>query len=162
MRRLLIVSCSARKNQFDTPHPAWLVYDGVAFRSLKKIEREGKWPKDLDVLILSAEFGLISPDFLICNYDRSMTSERADEIAGSVARELEKQFEETRWSVVVLGMGQTYLKALREVVWPAQLSVGVIPGRVGVKLKLMKRWILNPEEANPLLLWHSHRIHADV
>lgn len=54
-RLLLIVSCSQRKRSDLGLLPAIERYDGVYFRLLRKAQREGYWPENLDVLILSAQ-----------------------------------------------------------------------------------------------------------
>src|SRR5215212_4269302 len=93
MRRLLILSCSDRKNEVapDSPQQlfsfmttrrarslaAWDVYSGVAFQVVKRCQREAAFPRDVDVLILSAKYGLITPDHEITYYDLKMTPELA-------------------------------------------------------------------------------------
>jgi cytoplasmic iron level regulating protein YaaA (DUF328/UPF0246 family) len=62
MPRLLILACSARKRLDRSALPAIERYDGVNFRILKKLQREHAFPHDLDVLILSAKYGLLSPE----------------------------------------------------------------------------------------------------
>jgi hypothetical protein len=52
-------------------------YDGVHFRVLRKAQREGYWPENLDMLILSAKYGLLDLDTVIEHYDLRMTSEQA-------------------------------------------------------------------------------------
>ena len=76
-RYLLIVACSQRKRSDPGLLPAIERYDGVNFRVLRKARREGYWPENLDVLILSAKYGLLKPDTLIEDYDSRMTQERA-------------------------------------------------------------------------------------
>lgn len=52
---LLVLACSARKREVSDAVPAWHLYDGVMYRVVKKLEREGKMPKHIDILILSAK-----------------------------------------------------------------------------------------------------------
>jgi queuine/archaeosine tRNA-ribosyltransferase len=42
--------------------PAIERYDGVHFRVLRKAKREGYWPRNLEVLIVSAKYGLLELD----------------------------------------------------------------------------------------------------
>lgn len=153
MRRLLIISCSKRKVRFDSPHPAFDVYDGVTYRVLKKIQRDYTWPDDLDMLILSAEFGLISPDFFITYYDREMTNRRADELQEDVSSSLLEFIRINGYSEVVVNLGATYFKVFENTIWPNDLDVGLIAGRIGQKLQLMKQWVLSPAEAKHLIQW---------
>jgi hypothetical protein len=59
---LLIVSCSQRKRSELGPLPTLERYDGVHFRVLRKARREGYWPEKLNVLIVSARYGLLELD----------------------------------------------------------------------------------------------------
>lgn len=69
---LLIVMCSKRKRSAPDLLPALERYDGIFFRILRKARREGHWPDNLDILILSAKYGLLELDTAIENYDLRM------------------------------------------------------------------------------------------
>ena len=58
MSYLLLTSCSQRQIQTDKALPAIELYDGPVYRTLRKMQREGTLPKDLDVLIIFAMRGL--------------------------------------------------------------------------------------------------------
>ncbi len=150
---MLIISCSKRKVRFDSPHAAFEVYDGVTFRVLKKIQQDDMWPDDLDILILSTEFGLIQSGSLITYYDREMTNNRAEELHEDVSSSLLKFIRINGHSEVVLNLGATYLKVFENTIWPNDLDVGLISGRIGQKLQLMKQWVLSPAEAKHLIQW---------
>src|SRR5919109_2524824 len=80
-RRLLILSCTERKNDAPELLPAMFRYDGPAFYVLRKFLREKEEvSKTLDVYIISAEYGFIRADFPITNYDRRMNLKRANEL----------------------------------------------------------------------------------
>ena len=81
MNNLLIISCSQRKIEFPEPLAAINRYDGPAYRTLRKLEREGRFPENLDIVIISAKYGLLHYEQLIENYDQRMTPERASRIA---------------------------------------------------------------------------------
>ena len=61
---LLIISCSQRKVETSEPLPALERYDGPTYRTLRKAMHEGRIPKNLDVLIISAKYGLIGSDII--------------------------------------------------------------------------------------------------
>ena len=65
---LLILSCSNKKDGADGTMRAFDRYTGGNFDVLKKAKREGYFPPNLDILILSAKYGLITPDTLIEYY----------------------------------------------------------------------------------------------
>jgi hypothetical protein len=74
--RLLILACSQRKRPDAELLPALERYDGPAFRVLRRFLRS-RAPDPPEVLILSAEHGLIPRDLPIAAYDRKMTPARA-------------------------------------------------------------------------------------
>ena len=87
--RLLILACSRRNLLDDGPLPAVERYDGPAFRILRRFLRER--PSEApDVLILSAEHGLIAQDTPILAYDREMTAARARELRPQTLAELDR------------------------------------------------------------------------
>src|SRR5437868_1053139 len=87
MRRLLILSCSGRKRTTPGLLPAVERYDGTPYRTLRRFLR-ARPDAELDVFILSAEFGLIHRDEPLLYYDRLMTPLRARELAPTVAARL--------------------------------------------------------------------------
>ena len=59
---ILILACSSTKRPQSTGRgPAWKVYDGPAWRMLRKFERDHplRFACDLNVFALSAQYGLI-------------------------------------------------------------------------------------------------------
>lgn len=74
--RLLVMACSKRKRA--RPAPAVDLYDGSAYRVLKK--RNVGFAR-VPVLILSAEHGLVSSARVIAPYDLKMDADRAAELA---------------------------------------------------------------------------------
>lgn len=83
--RLLIVACSKRKRARAAA--ALELYDGMTYRVLKRRNRAGFLRRATEVLILSAEHGLIAPTEVIAPYDRKMDEARAHELAGGRPRE---------------------------------------------------------------------------
>lgn len=145
-RRLLIMACSARK--FPTPGsvPAIQRYDGVAFRVVKKLLREGRFPDDVDVLILSARFGLIESDHPIPDYDVRMTSERAREQSEENRNVLGRLLASDSFSEVFISAGRDYSPALEPFeAWRGAATVTTNKGKIGVQLKSLKGWLLSGE-----------------
>src|SRR5215211_4455445 len=87
--RMLILACSRRKRPEEDLLPAVERYDGPAFRVLRRFLRESP-SKAPDILILSAEHGLIPHDLPIAAYDRKMTEARAHELRPLVLAELDR------------------------------------------------------------------------
>jgi len=77
LRSLLIVAwsqCKCRDSRLLTEIERYVV---LYFRVLRKARREGYWPANLDVLIVSAKYGLLELHTAIENYDLRMTPEQA-------------------------------------------------------------------------------------
>ncbi len=86
--RFLLISCSQRKRRDAGLLPAIDRYDGPAFQVLRRYLRTTRHPQ-LQVYVLSAEFGFISSQTPIPYYDRRMTVERARELREKTTEMLE-------------------------------------------------------------------------
>jgi len=108
--------------------------------------REGRWPQNLDLLILSAEYGLTDPDQFIRPYDRRMTPQRAAELAGKVAGVLRMRLSRITYDEIFVNAGKDYLPALSflEELGNVSLVVRYAEGGIGKKMAAMKRWIDEP------------------
>lgn len=155
-RRLLILGCSSRKRHDPAPLPAIERYDGVNYRVLARALRaagEG-YPNGLpdyrllldalglDVLIVSAEFGLLTPVSLIPDYDRRMTAARALELQTSVSAGLDARFAVVPYREVFVNLGKVYMAATE-----GSEQLGTHPhvtyavGGIGQKMAQMKHWL---------------------
>src|SRR5215207_6470006 len=151
-RRLLILSCSDRKNDVapDSPQQlfgfmttrrarsfaAWDVYAGVAFQVVKRCQREAAFPHDVDVLILSAKYGLITPDHEITYYDLKMTPELAGRQGEANVRLLGEMMRAKKYREIFLMMGRTYLLALEPLEgWCVGARIIHEPSDIGVMLR---------------------------
>lgn len=142
-RHLLIISCSQRKRPDPVPLPAMERYDGVNFRVLRKACREGYYPENLDVLILSAKYGFIGPDTLIEDYDCPMTIQCALALQPESAARVDACLAHTDYSEILINMGQTYLVALAQSseIRRQAHKVRYATGAIGEKMSQMKRWL---------------------
>jgi cytoplasmic iron level regulating protein YaaA (DUF328/UPF0246 family) len=145
MPRLLILACSARKRLDRSALPAIERYDGVNFRVLKKLQREHAFPHDLDVLILSAKYGLLRPETPIEAYNLKMTEARAAELCARVSCDLDRHLREKKYDSIFVNLGKTYLNALALSRKLKQCKVQYATGGIGSKMKQMKEWILRYE-----------------
>ena len=141
--RLLIIACSATKNEVTGLTPAWQLYDGVGFRVLKRALHMNRWPADLDVVILSAKYGLIEPDTMIEPYNQLMTEEHASRLQHSVHERLHRLVSARGYQELLVFAGKAYLRALRlaPVWYPTGLAVQVAEGGIGEKLKRLREWL---------------------
>ena len=137
---LLIISCSQRK--VDTPEPIYAMYryDGPTYRTLRKLRREGHFPLDLDVLIISARYGLLGLREPIHNYNQKMTAERADELCPFVQESLKKVIASQYYHQVFMNLGKTYMRTLDGFAW-GLCSTLEATGGIGQKTSQMKTWL---------------------
>jgi cytoplasmic iron level regulating protein YaaA (DUF328/UPF0246 family) len=139
---LLIISCSQRKIQSPEMLAAIDRYDGPTYRTLRKLRRAGYMPKNLDILIISAKYGLLPCQQPADDYEQKMTPERADTLRPSVQRKL-KSFIHTKpgaYDQVFINLGKTYRRILEGFHW------GLLPtleasGGIGLKTSQMKAWL---------------------
>ena len=148
-RKLLLIACSSRKVRTKGLLPAIERYDGVTYRVIRKAMREGYFPPNVEIKILSAKFGLIDSETRIPYYDRRMDKERAIEIRPQVLDNLEKVFQGNEYSDVFVNMGKTYLLATNGWHDMVRHNVRVISARggIGSKAKHMKQWLLSTDQA---------------
>ncbi|MFW9997782.1 MAG: DUF6884 domain-containing protein, partial [Candidatus Odinarchaeota archaeon] len=90
-KKLLLVACSATKDETDQELPALLRYAGMTYFLIKALLINRRWPK-VDLLIVSAKHGLLHPLDTIAYYDYRLTENR-----------LEKARQEIREQVVAHG-----------------------------------------------------------
>lgn len=139
MSSLLLLACSARKrDEPSTPIAAIERYDGVFFRVLRKWLRQTLNP-NLDVLIVSAEFGLIGATTPIPDYDRRMTPRRALELASKVQTDFRCFTSRGQHRRIFVNLGEDYrsavagLNELDGAVWAK--------GAIGKRARQMKQWL---------------------
>jgi hypothetical protein len=87
--RVLVLGCSRRQRPDLRPLPAIQRYDGPSFRVLRRYFRNVTGAEQgMVVMVLSAEHGLIPGELPILPYNRTMTTERARELAPNVMHHL--------------------------------------------------------------------------
>jgi hypothetical protein len=151
MDRLLLLSCSRSKRAGSALLPAYERYDGPAFRLLR---RYLKVTTNIPTIkILSAEFGLIPYDFLIPNYDRHMTMQRAVELQAPVKKELKRILATGGHKrQIFIYSSKHYLKTLEgNNVFPSWATVRVTNGTPGKRLADLYQW-----------LYGEHRVRCQI
>jgi hypothetical protein len=142
-RYLLVITCSQRKNESPGLLPAIDRYDGINYRIIRKAMRDGYLPKNLDILIISAKYGLLEQKSLIENYDQLMTKERAKELRNSISSLLAERIKLTKYNEIFLNIGKTYKMALEG--WDAGIGsdslIVYANGGIGKKSSQMLHWL---------------------
>lgn len=141
-RCLLIVACSYRKRKDISLLPALDRYDGPAFRVLRRFLQQHPLAS-LHICILSAEFGLISHERLIPDYDRRMTPQRSQELKPSVLAELKHILSTGSYQKLFICVGKDYRSALdgHEELVPPEVTVEIATGGLGKKLAQLHDWL---------------------
>jgi hypothetical protein len=139
MSRILVLSCSGKK--FSTPAavPAWYRYDGMLFRVCKRLEAAGRFPHDVHVLILSAEFGLLRRDALIPWYDRPLNAARADALKPAVTLALHTVLTQNGANEIFLAMGMAYRRAIGTL--PTGVAVIDVREPIGLRMERLRVWL---------------------
>ena len=140
MSALLLLSCSSSKRPYPAESiPAIERYTGVFFKVLKKWQREHPMSSGPNVLIISAQFGVLAPETPIPYYDQRMTPARAALLAPSIQRALRKQLINQQYRRILVNLGRDYLRALDgfdgliEAVWAS--------GPIGIRARQLKVWL---------------------
>ncbi len=152
-RYLLIIACSQRKCSDSNLLPAIERYDGGSYRLLRKAQREGNWPDGLNVLILSAKFGLIESSALIPDYNLRMNRERAREIQEKTLQTLQIYSQQDTYQEVYVDLGQDYHPAIGDLKHLFSGSLVIYArGRIGERLSRLKQWLMTKGKAGSALL----------
>src|SRR5712691_4888213 len=112
MIRLLLISCSSVKSAHSEALPALDRYEGTTYKVIKKAKKEGYWPEDTHIFIVSAKYGLISEHTPIPFYDQKMTPARARELQGEVSNTLNTHLKESHYEKIFINMGETYMSSI--------------------------------------------------
>lgn len=135
-KRLLIMSCS--KSKRDDGGKAINVYDGPAYKILRKYNKRNK---DIDVKIISAKYALIDKNDLIEPYDYKMDqniSEVYKKVLVESLRSLIKKYDE----VFVFG-GKLYQNVM-----PMDPKLRFSDGTIGKQLHQLNSWLNKQEKLN--------------
>lgn len=142
--RCLLLGCSQTKIEARDAVPAIERYDGPIYRVLRKFLAEcPEGAEELDIFVLSAEFGLIPGSKPIPEYDRRMTRARAAELRPKVLRAFQEHIADGDYQELCVSTGKTYLLALEgyEDLLPATVRVMVSSAPAGKKLTELKSWL---------------------
>ena len=139
-RSLLIIACSQRKSPGRATGTAWDIYDGVVYRVLKKrLGPRNHWPAGLDVLIVSARYGVIRPTRRIETYDQAMP---ANGRPGRWAGRLRRLVADRDYRFVHVNLGRAYQAAIGDLagLFP-QAEVTRASGGIGRRAAQTLAWV---------------------
>ena len=136
-RYLLIISCSKRKKPNLLRGPAIELYDGPFYKILRKCI-----PPNLDILIISAKYGLIDANEIIETYDLKMTQERALGLSVQIKQKLGEVLSNKHYEKIFIMLGKVYMVALTDS-WSLleDYKVELGSGQIGERLHTLKNWL---------------------
>jgi hypothetical protein len=148
-RTLLILGCSARKRATPELLPAIERYDGPLYRVLRKCLREGTAPAALDILIISARYGLLRATDQVECYDQRMTGARASHMREEIGARIAAELSGKTFSRAHISLGSHYLAALGgvEQVSPYVGQVSLAVGGIGQRQAQLRAWLLGASSA---------------
>jgi hypothetical protein len=138
---LLVVGCSDSKNVSPVPMKALDRYEGVNFKVIKKFNREKGLPDNMDIVIISARYGLITQDAYIEPYDVRMTRKRAETLHPEVMNNLKDLISKKVYNEIFIVLGKDYVPAIEGIELIAPCPVSYAPGRIGEKMAALKKWL---------------------
>lgn len=147
MQHLLLIGCSSIKRHDPFAIQALERYVGTTYKVIKKARREGYWPQQTEIFIISAKYGLISEYTLIEDYDQKMSKDRALELQSEISQALDTLLREKEYKQIFVNMGKIYtqsvasssefFKARRE----GRLQEAT--GGIGERLQQTKAWLID-------------------
>ena len=138
MTNLIIVSCSKTKKRLDSV-PAIDLYNGQAYRVIRKSSL-----KDLEVLIISAKYGLLRSTDIISYYDQVMTVSRATEMQGHVSHGIRNTLSSLNPAQVFISLGFPYDMAISQELidfLDVHFDLRIASGPIGKRLHQLKEWL---------------------
>lgn len=142
MPYLLVIGCSQTKDSSPHSMEALERYQGVNFNVIKKFKRERKLPDDVDIVIISAKYGLLKADTVIDDYDMQMTEKRAQKLHSDIIQKFRGLFSQKKYDEIFVNMGKNYLPAIKGIETMVECPVVYAKGRIGEKMAAMKQWLI--------------------
>ena len=142
-RSLLVISCSGKKDKAPGKLPALMRYKGPFYPTLHKAIRENRLPKYLDILIISAKYGLLKSDEPIECYDQKMDATRANELRPHIQADLKAFLNGKDYDQLFNGLWQVYNKTLEgfNLEKYCEHLIQVETNR-GKRMRQLKQWII--------------------
>jgi hypothetical protein len=150
MRKLLIISSSSRMlKEPKDPIPAIRRYDGILIRSIRNYVNK---LKNVDVLILSPVYGLISPEKEIPHHESiggswhkaQFPEDKIDTAKEANLLALKELLSKRKYDEIYINIGKTMLRLIEgfEQIVPKRTKITYAEGTgIGPKVAHMKNWM---------------------
>lgn len=141
--RLLIVSCSAKKDPAEGLQPAILRYRPGAYYQMIYQKPQEHWP---DIVILSARYGYLSPQTLLPNYNFKMDQPTADKLKTDPQSLATLKLLVQPWHTdIMIASGGLYRQVIeyhkQRGVFPENAIFRVVCGGIGKHRRQLKHWL---------------------
>ncbi len=137
--RLLIVGCSKAKSPDPGLLPARSRYQGTFWKVIRRALREHPTlDQELDILVISAEFGAIDDHHLIPWYERRMSHERASALREQIVATINTRIRQSKYDNILICLGADYRPAL---VGAHLANAYVTTGGIGEQAHQLKQWL---------------------
>ena len=149
-RKLLVISCSATKDPEEKLLSAILRYSGEVFLLLKSVILDGLWPLNVDIIIVSAKYGLLNPLDYIPFYELALRDERIPELRALIHKQ-------TR-NLNLDGYIECFVNLSRRYLQSIEALIGALEKRNCAIIRIDKE---DPRKRNDIMLsWLSQEIIA--
>ena len=138
MSSLLIMSCSKTKKPLENA-PAIELYDGQAYRVIRK-----RSPENLEILIISAKYGIIRSTDIVSYYDQVMTVTEAVKMKEHVEKVIRKTVWKRNSMRIFITLGFPYNLAVSEELLDfldEGFNLQVASGPIGKRAHQLKEWL---------------------
>jgi hypothetical protein len=138
MTDMIIMSCSRTKKRLDNV-PAMELYDGQAYRVIRKSS-----PEDIEILIISAKYGLLRSTDIISYYDQAMTVSQAIGMSKEVSSGIKNTVSRGDFKRIFISLGFPYSFAVSEELMgflDENFYLLVAHGPIGKRLHQLKEFI---------------------
>jgi hypothetical protein len=140
-KRLLIIGCSNKKNRLKGLVSAFDLYNGPNYLSLKKLKSSKNFPPEVQIVIISAKYGVIYPDQLVEYYDQKMTPDQVNILKSGIKKKLEKYLNEKGFEECLINLGKLYRQSIVDVQFPHSIKKIEAKGKIGEKRSIMLKWL---------------------
>lgn len=140
----LLLSCSQRKRATPGLLPALERYNGPQFQVVRKFTRtRPDAQSNLDIAILSARFGIVSPSEYIPDYDQRTTPDQALTLRPCVVAVIRHYFQRTNYQRCCISLSRDYLEIVAglEGIIPLDCETTYIHGSPGERLSQLFNWL---------------------
>ena len=138
MSSLLIMSCSKTKKRLENVSAIDL-YDGQAYRVIRK-----RSTKNLEILIISAKYGIIRYTDIVSYYDQVMTVTEAVKMKEHVEKVIRKTVWKRNSMRIFINLGFPYNLAVSEELidfLDEGFNLQVASGPIGKRAHQLKEWL---------------------